>query len=178
MKFVTESIDVPKYMPSKRSSNITIIDFIITQIELTMSDYQQYEKEKLAGELKHDNMNSSELLNFTEWELKQETEHFELLNRSEKLERLFGSLDLVVRLFEIDMAIFMMKFQKDIAFSLFNEDTQPLVFKAFKMNEYKLSSILVKTSLKIFSDLVAFDYPDYCKDVFSVSVKYCFIFMF
>ncbi|KAL5290272.1 hypothetical protein ACFFRR_009924 [Megaselia abdita] len=165
--FVTESINVPKYIPYKRSSNTTILEFIITQIECALSDCQLYEKEKTSGELRNDAMNSSELLNFSEWEMKQETENFDLHNRTQRLERLFAALDLIVRLFESDTAVFMMKFQKNVLFHLFNEDTQPIVVKAFKMNQYKMSSILVKSTLKIFSDLVAFDYPDYCKDIFS-----------
>lgn len=169
LNFVTESIDVTKYIPNKISTNTSIVNFIITHIESIMSDAQLYDRERSAGGLKYDGINSSELLNFSDWELKQETEHFDLLVRTEKLERLFSSLDLIVKLFEADIAVFMMKYQKDVSFHLFNESTQPIVVPAFKMNEYKLSSILVKSTLKIFSDLVAFDYPDFCKDVFSVS---------
>lgn len=174
-KFVTKSIDVQKYVPDKRSNNTTILEFILDQIDSTMRDAELYAKESTAGELRYDNMNSSELLNFSDWERKQETEHFDLLKRSDKLERLFSSLDLIVRLFEVDTAIFMRKYRRDVSFHLFNEATQPIVVEAFKMNEYKLTTIMVKRTLNIFSDLIAFDYPDYCKDILSVS-RACFLF--
>lgn len=175
-KFITENIDLPKYIPNKSQTDISIIDFIISHIEFTMSDAELYGKEKSAGELIHNAMNSSELLNFSDWELKQETEHFDLLLRTEKIERLFCSLDLIVRLFEADLAVFMMKYQKDVLLHLFDESTQPLVVAAFKMTMYKMSSILVKRTLKIFSNLLAFDYPEYCLDIFSVSVSILFCF--
>lgn len=168
---MTESIDVPKYIPNKNATDISIVEFIITQIEFIISDVQLYDKERTAGELGHDTKNSSQLLNFSDWELKQETEHFELLLRTAKLERLFCSLDLIVRLFEADLAVFMMKYHKDISLNLFDENCQPLVVAAFKMNLYKLSSILVKSTMKIFSNIVAFDYPEFTKDVFGVSIQ-------
>lgn len=101
--------------------------------------------------------------NYYTWELNSnENVKFKDLPRTEKFERLFLILDVIVRILEYDTSIFIIKHSHKFATSINNDRIKPLICSVI-WKEYE-SVVIINSTMKmlisIFVAMVALEYPD------------------
>ena len=114
--------------------------------------------------------NKDKLINFFLWDAhKKEKSSFINFQRSEKFERIFLVLDLLVQVFENDLAMFIVKCSNKLPLNIKNEQTCPLVCLVLWKKHESLSILnsTIKSIITIFINIIALNYPSHNIQVIS-----------
>ena len=96
---------------------------------------------------------------------------FNSFDRSDKFNRIFVVLDLLLRVLESDLSIFMIKYSSRLSSSLSSETRSPLIATVVWQNfdDININNSTIKLIIKIYVNMVALDYPPNKIQIISVS---------
>lgn len=114
-------------------------------------------KEKPRNSLSQEMLN-----NFYFWDAQSdEKATFENFTRDDKFRRIFAVLDLVTRVLENDLAMFIIKYSRRLRSSIGNENHRPLIC-AILWQDYESVLVVnetIKTIINVLVNMTALDYP-------------------
>lgn len=103
---------------------------------------------------------NQDLFNFYQWDAHcDETSSFENFPRIEKIERIYLVLDLLIRVFEEDLAMFLTNYSGRLRSSLDNHERRPIICSVLWNNLFTVVNSTIKTIITVFVNTTVLGYP-------------------
>ncbi|XP_058830239.1 uncharacterized protein LOC131689279 [Topomyia yanbarensis] len=106
--------------------------------------------------------NERAMASFYLWEQENHQKYdFELLSREEKLERLFLVLQILVKILELDLSMWIMRHPHKAKENMINENRQPLIASVLWHEHSTVGEVnsLVKRIINLYVNVIALNYP-------------------